>query len=209
MKHEEALWSHQGIVRSTKPHLLYCLVYRSWCYLEKTYTTSSFPTCFFFFFAPFKLKGWCSFRRIEIFSLSCISICVGGFSAMSFFFFFFFIRSIWATLLNLSMITFLWKCCLYHCDIFLPTFCQYLVWEVAYYPLYPSFFLFPPLPFGHVMFLSLASGKSSQSGLVFPIGGRVCVHRHLVCASLQCFFVHHLTHNSHIHLFCIDLTPKF
>lgn len=89
MKHEEALWSHQGIVRSTKPHLLYCLVYRSWCYLEKTYTTSSFPTCFFFFFPPFKLKGWCSFRRIEIFSLSCISICVGGFSAMSFFFFFY------------------------------------------------------------------------------------------------------------------------
>lgn len=100
----------------------------------------------FFFFPPFKLKGWCSFRRIEIFSLSCISICVGGFSAMSFFFFFF-IRSIWATLLNLSMITFLWKCCLYHCDIFLPTFCQYLVWEVAYYPLYPSFFSFPPSSF--------------------------------------------------------------
>lgn len=82
MKHEEALWSHQGIVRSNKPHLLYCLVYRSWCYLEKTYTTSSFPTCLVFF----KLKGWCSFRRMEIFSLSRISICVGGFSAMSFFY---------------------------------------------------------------------------------------------------------------------------
>lgn len=44
-----------------------------------------------------------------------------------------FIRSVWSTLLNLSMITFLWKCCLYHCDIFLPTFCQYLGWKVAYY----------------------------------------------------------------------------
>lgn len=27
MKREAAPWSHQGIVRSDKPHLLYCLVY--------------------------------------------------------------------------------------------------------------------------------------------------------------------------------------
>lgn len=162
----------------------------------------------FFFFFPLQVERLMLLQAYRnIFSLLHKHLC--WWFQCNVLFFFFFIRSIWATLLNLSMITFLWKCCLYHCDIFLPTFCQYLVWEVAYYPLYPSFFLFPPLPFGHVMFLSLASGKSSQSGLVFPIGGRVCVHRHLVCASLQCFFVHHLTHNSHIHLFCIDLTPKF
>lgn len=69
--------------------------------------------------------------------------------------------------------------------------------------------------------LSCLFGKRSQSGLVFPLGRRVCmcvgvcvcvcacVHRHLVCASLQCSFCVItsliITHSS----FCIDLTPKF
>lgn len=164
---------------------------------------------FFFVFPPFKLKGWCSFRRIEIFSLSCISICVGGFSAMSFFFFFFYKKHLGDSsqplndYLSLKMLfVSLWYFSTYLLSVFGLRSCILPVVSIF-------FFFSPPLPFGHVMFLSLASGKSSQSGLVFPIGGRVCVHRHLVCASLQCFFVHHLTHNSHIHLFCIDLTPKF
>lgn len=117
-----------------------------------------------------------------------------------------FLMSVCLILLNLSMSTFLWKC-LYHCDIFLPTFCQYLVWEVAYYPLYPAFC---SCPFTCVMSLSFAFGKNSQSGLVFPIRRRVyvCVHRYLVCASLvflMCITSLKITHSS----FCIDLTPKF
>lgn len=46
---------------------LFCVI------VLKTYTTSWFPTFFFFF----KLKGCCSFRCIEIFSFFYLSICDG------------------------------------------------------------------------------------------------------------------------------------
>lgn len=86
MKHEEALCSHQGIVRSNKPHLLYCLVYGSWCYIRDLhYFIISY---IFFFLSLLKLKGCCSIRHIEIFSFFLhkhLSICVGCFSAMSFY----------------------------------------------------------------------------------------------------------------------------
>lgn len=206
MKHEEALWSHQGIVRSTKPHLLYSLVYRSWCYLEKTYTTSSFPTCFFF--SPLQVERLMLLQAYRnIFSLLHKHLC--WWFQCNVLFFFFYKKHLGDSsqplndYLSLKMLfVSLWYFSTYLLSVFGLRSCIL--------PIVSIFFFFsPPLPFGHVMFLSLASGKSSQSGLVFPIGGRVCVHRHLVCASLQCFFVHHLTHNSHIHRFCIDLTPKF
>lgn len=75
---------------------------------------------FFLFYYVFffsNLKGWCSFRHIDIFSFLHKLFFVGGFSAMSFFLY---IRSIWATLLNLSMITFLWRCCIIVIFFYLP-----------------------------------------------------------------------------------------
>lgn len=121
-----------------------------------------------------------------------------------------FLISVWLILLNLSMSTFLWKC-LYHCDIFLPTFCQYLVWEVAYYPLDPAFCsslftrvmsrVISPL----VRILSQVSSFLLEDARVCVY---VCVHRYLVCASLVfllCITSLKITHSS----FCIDLTPKF
>lgn len=84
-------------------------------------------------------------------------------------------------------------------------FCQYLVWKVAYCPLLSSFFPSSSFQICNVPISCLL--VRTQSGLVFPIRGRVCVRAQ---ASCLCFLtvLFHFTHN-HIQSFCIDLTPKF
>lgn len=143
----------------------------------------------------FKLKGCCSYRRIEIFSFR-VSICDGELMKVSVQCPF--LRSVRWTLLNLSMMTFLWKCCLYHCDIFLLTFSSVFGLRMSILPIVSAigFFFFSLLsdPSGPC----LAFGENSQSGLVFPIRGHVCLcvcelRGHLVCTSYLFFFVFHLT----------------
>lgn len=96
---KKAQWCHLGIERPDKPDLLHCWVYGAWCYFSKTYTTSEFPT---FVFPVERLLLLQAYWKLSFFR-----ICVGGecsahdddgFSAMSFF-----LRSVWSTLLNLSM----------------------------------------------------------------------------------------------------------
>lgn len=97
---------------------------------------------------------------------------------------------------DLSMITFLSRCSLYSCDIFLPTFCQYLglkscILTHCIQLCNPP----PPSSLRSVMFLSHASGRSSQSGLVSAIRGTACACTGVVFVlPHSVFFVYHLTH---------------
>lgn len=96
----------------TSPTYFICLSHGSWCYLEKTDSTLLFPTCSLFFSVKKP-----PIRRVGIFPL--IKHLFWWFQCRAFVFY-------KKHLGDLSMITFLSRCSLYSCDIFLPTFCQYL-----------------------------------------------------------------------------------
>lgn len=159
----------------------------------------------FFFF--FKLKGCCSFRCIEIFSFFYLSIC-DGWVFSSWWWFqcnVLFFKEAFGRLVSTSQwLPFSEDVCIIVIFFYLP-FCQYLVWKVAYCPLLSSFFPSSSFQICNVPISCLL--VRTQSGLVFPIRGRVCVRAQ---ASCLCFLtvLFHFTHN-HIQSFCIDLTPKF
>lgn len=103
--------------------------------------------------------------------------------------------------------TFLSRCSLYSCDIFLPTFCQYLGLKGCILTRRIQLFFFFPL-LRSVKFLSCVWwGFSRVSSL---LSGRwcvyvcVCVQTQCVCASSQFIFVvYHLTHiHKSMFLFC-------
>lgn len=98
-----------------------------------------------------------------------------------------FIRNVWSTLLNLSMITFSLK-------MFVPLWyfstyiCQYLVWKVAYYPLYPAFCPFFFINCNFPLSCLLVRNLSQVSS--FDIYMCVCISIFVLL-----FFLHHLTYN--------------
>lgn len=154
---------------------------------------------FFFFFSVKKPHA----RRIGIFPL--IKHLFRWFQCRAFVFY-------KKHLGDLSMITFLSRCSLYSCDIFLPTFCQYLGLKSCI--LTHRIQLCNPSPTSSlrsVMFLSHASGRSSQSGLVSAIRGTAsaCTGVVFVLPHSVFFFCVSPHSYSHMHYFVVDLTPKF
>lgn len=138
----------RGIVRSTKPH--YC--FRLWVMMlnqkhQRYFIISSIS----FFFKDEKLlllqAWWNIFFLLHKHLCEC-SAHDDGFSAMSFY-----KKRLIDSSQPLDDNLFLWKCRLYHCDIFLPTFCQYLVWKKLHITRRIQLVL-PPLPFRSVMSLS-------------------------------------------------------
>lgn len=158
---------------------LFCVI------VLKTYTTSWFPTFFFFFqverllllqmywnifFLLPKHLWWVSVQLMMMVSVQCL-----------------FFKEAFGRLVSTSQwLPFSEDVCIIVIFFYLP-FCQYLVWKVAYCPLLSSFFPSSSFQICNVPISCLL--VRTQSGLVFPIRGRVCVRAQASCLCFLTVFV--------------------